>query len=131
MDGDPYQGIVAMMKKEAAEAVAHKWLRVGEVLGVSPLKLRIAETEQYGDNLWINSLLLPYEREVSLLGDGTLNGRLNENEAVFEVDIKQIPEQITLKGEQSFENHLKVGDKVLVLSEDDQIFYVLCKVVRG
>ncbi len=131
MEGNPYQKMLDIMKNEA-KSIQKTWLRVGEVVKVDPLTIRIAETEQSGNHLWINEQIQNEHKEtVSFVGTGSLTGQLNGNRTTFSMDEEIPDERIRVQGENVLKNCLRVGDKVLTLSEDDQIFYVLCKVVRA
>ena len=97
---------------EMARAFAPKegggTLRFGTITSVSPIALRVGGLEiQTG--IFVNESLLPapQKAEISLPGS-----------QVSEPD-----------GSITFSEPLKTGDRVLIYSDDDQVFYILIKVV--
>lgn len=132
---NPYQQIVGMMKEEAKKT-QRRWLRVGEVVKTAPLTIRIAGTEQSGGSLFLNEQIQNGHKEKIMLvsGLGSVVGLMNGMDTVsLKVDREnEDPSHvIRVEGENQLQECLKIGDKVLTLSEDDQVFFVLCKVVRA
>ena len=77
-----------------------QFLRIGTVSGTSPLSVSV------GAQLYCNPLLLSEE----------------------------MPADITISGQKStgsirLTRPLKPGDRVILFSDEDQVFYILCKVV--
>ena len=111
MEGDPYTilaGLFDMSNKNDGSG-AGLTLRRGTVLTVTPLKIdvkgRAGSITASGSELMINELMLEHTENLVPTG---------ETPAEFEA-------RVTPK--------LTAGDTVLLLTEDDQVFYVLCKVV--
>ena len=160
MDGNCYSRLVSVMRGEAGEAsgsgetaqaglgAAPCRMRLGIVSQRVPLKIKVAGIEQPTEVLRINERLVkggkwkvhiksPDSTYSGLTGQlsgpvacsggygsprlssvtgGTLHSTGTElKEAVLE----------------QLEIDLEVGDQVLLLTEDDQVFYILMKVVRA
>lgn len=103
---NPYQVIVEIMDKRRNQAQRATY-RLCRVLSVSPVVLEVAGTRQSG-NIKCNSALLAGEKRTVDTGGGAA---LMELKAVSAA--------------------LKPGDTVLTLSEDDQEFIIICKVVSA
>ena len=99
---------------EMARAFAPKesggTLRFGTVTGISPLAVNVGGLE-IKKGIFVNESLLPapQKAEISLPGS-----------QVSEPD-----------GSITFSEPLKTGDRVLLYSDDDQVFYIICKVVSA
>ena len=105
-DESPYSGLVRALASPAAPGGWH----LGEVITAQPLAVDIGGITAQGKSLWVNELLLapPVEAAVRLPG----------------YDIAESNGTITPK-----EPFLHPGDRVLLLTDDDQVFYLMCKVV--
>lgn len=85
--------------------------RFGTITGVSPLTVNISGLSISGEALFINQNLIPQPQkaEISLPGS-----QISESE-----------------GSITFSEPLKTGDRVFIYSDNDQIFYIICKVVSA
>ena len=108
MEDDPYSTLAGMWggKKSSGTGLT---MRKGTVLKVSPLAIdvkgRAGSITASGSELMINELMLEHAESLAPTG---------ETPVPFEA-------KVTPK--------LSAGDTVLLLTEDDQLFYVLCKAV--
>lgn len=103
MNEDPYSRLAALMKPSEEREL---FLRLGTVAGVSPLTLQVGGLSIGSGQLFCNASLLSEEQpaEIAIQGEAVAGSiRLTEP--------------------------FKVGDTVLLCSDDDQVFYLLCKVV--
>lgn len=103
---DPYSRL-AQGTREAQSAGLT--LRLGVVAGLSPLTLTVAGLT-ITQGIFVNPDLLEQGR----------TGRVRLPTA----QIDEADASLTLKGT------LQLGDRVVLLSDEDQIFYILCRVVR-
>lgn len=158
MEGNPYARIIGVVRGETqADAAARESIqggvgaapmkaRLGTVTQRVPLKIRVAGIEQPTEVLRINERLVkgarwrmkltsPQSAYSGLVGalDGPISclgghgaprlgkvtgGQLYSGDtAIDEASVEQL------------EIDLEVGDQVLTLTEDDQIFYIIMKVV--
>lgn len=156
METDPYAGLVALIRGQGLDTnpagdsvqaglgAAPARMRLGQVVSTVPLKVKVAGLTQPTEALKINERLVkgarwktrttspssdyggltgPISGPVSHPpGMGTLveftGGQVHVEETVID---EAVVEQLELD--------LAVGDTVLLLTEDDQIFYILMKVV--
>ena len=108
MEDDPYSSLAGMLggKKGSGAGLV---MRRGTVLTVTPLKIdvksRAGSITASGSELMINELMLEHTERLVPTG---------ETLAAF---VAQVTPKLT------------AGDTVLMLTEDDQLFYVLCKAV--
>ncbi len=106
MDRNIYSRILgAVGDSETAETVT---LRQGQVTGTQPLRVSVAGQVQPESALVINQVLLP---------------RVERWQAAFTWRGETVTGTVTRE-----EPGLQIGDHVLLLTRDDQKFYVLCKV---
>lgn len=106
-------------------------IRIGTVISVNPVKIRVAETEQDASHFWCDAFLISGYRRMAAALD--VNGRLSVVAGCSEGSISSIqinsglmhlsPLQITDAG-------FSVNDKLLLLSDDDQTFFIISKVVK-
>lgn len=120
MEGNPYLRILAALHgdspgiqegKDAGLGARPACMRLGEVTQRKPLKVRVAGIEQPTEVLWINERLTE--------GAAWREDIVSPTVAIAEADIFQR------------EIDLDVGDQVLMLTEDDQLFFILMKVVKA
>ena len=104
MAGDPFTAIASFMENTVGSSGKLK-IRRGTVLTVEPLTIDVGGITAEGDELQVNAAML--EHLVLIVPT-------NPNQSSFEA-------MVTPK--------LLKGDKVLLLTEDDQLFHVLCKEV--
>ncbi len=86
-------------------------LRFGVVTGTEPLAVEVGGLPVSGAALWVSETLLEVEREAEIF--------LPEHE------IGEPNAEIRVKAP------LSAGDRVLLYSDDDQVFYILVKVVSA
>ena len=112
MEENPYQKII----DELTPPRSSFGFRRGKVVSAAPLTVEVSGTRQRG-NLLINEALAGgHNRTVSFSGTGS----------VGEAD-----GAAALVGTVTAGYGLSEGDDVLLLSEDDQSFTILCKVVKA
>jgi len=107
---------------------AKQMLRIGTVTSAAPLVIQAGGIPLSGSDLYVNRALLGHEEKVSLLDvTGTLDatcdcqqGSMKKLEATGGMLSTGISHPVSLAP----------GDTVALLSEDDQTFIVLCKVVK-
>lgn len=155
-DGSPYTRMVTLMRDQGADAAptgdsaqaglgaAPARMRLGEVISTAPLTVRVAgltqpasvlkinerltkgakwKTKTISPNSDYNGLTGPISGPVSTpAGTGALisltAGRVHSPDTVID---EAVVEQLALD--------LEPGDEVLLLTEDDQRFYLIMKVV--
>lgn len=83
--------------------------RFGTVTSISPMEVDIGGPKISGGKLFCNADLLETEREADVF--------------LPTYDIQETDARVKLK------KPLETGDRVLCYTEDDQVFYILCKVV--
>ena len=153
MDGDPFASMVALMRAQGGEDSAQAGLgaaparmRLGRVVSAAPLSVSVAGLVQPAGALRVNERLVkgarwraritspsggfkglsgPISGPVSTPhGQGSLSqltgGEVHSTDAVLdEAQVEQL------------ELDLAAGDEVLLLTQDDQIFYIIMKVARA
>ena len=97
---DPYSEMIALFRADQPAL----GFRFGTVLSAEPLTIEVAGLTV--TDIWCNEALLERPREA----EAVLNGEASSG-------------TVTLK------KALQAGDRVLLLSDEDQMFYILCKVV--
>ena len=102
MNENPYSRIVGLFQTEEAAL----FFRLGTVSALSPLTVETCGARIGGAQLFCNSFLLPEDQPMEL----TVSGQ-------------------KMTGSIRFSQPLKAGDRVVLCSDDDQVFYILCKVV--
>lgn len=125
MEDNPYVKMAEGMKNAGR---TRQLLRMGIVTSTAPLVIQSGGIPLSGNDLYVNRMLLGYGEKVSLQD---VNGTLN---ATCDCEQGSIQKLTVAGGVLSAGiNHplsLAVGDTVALLSEDDQTYVVLCKVVR-
>lgn len=86
-------------------------LRFGVVTGTEPLAVEVGGLPVSGAALWVNETLLEAEREAEIY-----------------LPVHEIGEQ---NAEIKVKAPLSAGDRVLLYSDGDQVFYILVKVVSA
>lgn len=118
MPGDPIDRILDTMRRTGWQA-GHKGaliLRHGTVLTTDPLTVDVAGTTQTADHFYIADRLLQGHTEaVTITGLTSTTGAVDGDEATLAAR----------------EPVLQSGDLVLLLTDDDQIFYLIDKVVQA
>lgn len=117
MQGDPYTRMRKLMQDEGAGAARAGALRIarGTVLSASPLALDVEGTPQEAERVYLCAgLLQGHTESVALSGLTSSTGTVDGSEAVLTVR----------------EPVLQAGDTVLLLTDDNQTFYLIDKVVQ-
>ena len=138
-DGSPYARMVTLMRDQGADAAptgdsaqaglgaAPARMRLGKVISTAPLTVQVAGLTQPASVLKINERLTKgakwKTKTISPNSDyngltGSISGEVHSNDTVID---EAVVEQLTLD--------LEPGDEVLLLTEDDQRFYLIMKVV--
>ena len=119
MREDPYSGFIRLMQEagQPKGPVGPVHLRLGTVLSADPLAVDVAGTTQEAGRFYISHRLEPVPCLVSAHSGhpGSSDGSL------------YTPHCVAVQAEPV----LKTGDEVLLLTEDDQIFFVIDKVVKA
>lgn len=126
MDG--YSRIYAAMRKAGGEGAqaGRLRLRLGTVRAVSPLSVEVAGTEQEAERFYIcHRLVRGHAERVSPEGALTIYASCPMGSHTS-ADIYSGGLTVTLT-----ESPLRVGDTVLLLTDDDQTFYLIDKVVQA
>lgn len=156
MDGDPYARFVALGRSVSADAMpagdsqqagtgaAPARMRLGEVLNRAPLRVKVAGLNQPTEALKINERLVKgakwKTKTTSPNSDikdftGPIFGPVQGVHGIgalieFTGGEVHIPDTIIDEATvEQLEIDLEVGDTVLMLTEDDQVFYIIMKVV--
>ncbi len=108
MEGNPYARMLGLFQSEDSGGTCR--LRLGRVVRAKPLGVRTAGIELPPEALRVNW---------ALTEGAAWSLHLTESEGGGEVRAAQR------------EPALAPGDRVLLLTEDDQRFYLICKVVNG
>ena len=126
MDG--YSRIYAAMRKAGGEGAqaGRLRLRLGTVRAVSPLSVEVAGTDQESERFYIcHRLARGHTERVSPEGALTIYASCPIGSHTS-ADIYSGDLTVTLT-----ESPLRVGDMVLLLTDDDQTFYLIDKVVQA
>ena len=128
MDG--YSRIYAAMRKAGGEGAqaGRLRLRLGTVRAVSPLSVEVAGTEQEAERFYICHRLVRGQAEKIQLTGGA---GFTANGSSHSVSIDSGTVQITRLTATLEEPVLQAGDLVLLLTDDDQTFYLIDKVVQA
>ncbi len=142
---DAYDAIYSAMRTAGAQAAAEGAvrLRLGTVLSASPLKLDVAGTIQEVERIKIcRGLTAGSACRASLQGTGQTAGGVSGPVTYRKNGLIQSAEVVegTLSAQSvevadltltRLELGLKAGDVVLLLTDDDQTFYLIDKVVQA
>ena len=121
MEDNPYFSLVSAMNGSGAQGDSLR-LMEGRVTAVSPLAVEAAGISISGDALRINAELI--RREVKdANGTFPASAVCGGHGAVSSISISG--------GTLSYTPDLNIGDMLCLLTNNDQIFYALCKVVSG
>ncbi|MBS1384227.1 MAG: DUF2577 family protein [Clostridiales bacterium] len=110
--------IARSMERAAQRTAPPSPFLIGEVLSPEPLRVRAGGLDLDAEALRINEALLKGYRPKLV---GTLMSLIPKDEVTTEVKKDDLE-----RGEHA----LKKGDRVVVLTEDFQTYYILCKVVE-
>lgn len=142
---DAYDTIYSAMRNAGAQAASEGAvrLRLGEVLSASPLKLDVAGTVQEAERIRLcHSLTVGSTCRASLRGigltAGDIPGPVTYEEGVLTQGAKVMEGTLSARSVEvedltltRLELGLKAGDVVLLLTDDDQTFYLIDKVVQA
>lgn len=124
MNNEPFVSMIQEVSSVAARQAQKGALQafLGVVKSVEPLEIEVGSTVQRASDgkLYCNpQLLKDYSREVTL---ESVTGELNEVGPVSGGTLDGKPMKTTDFG-------FKAGDNLILLTRDQQLFYVLCKEV--
>lgn len=138
MQDNPYAALAGAMRQAGREGRPAVY-RFGTVTALVPLTVQAGDLLLTGGDLLVNAGLLPRTRPVTLNGTaalsdltGSLTGTDNEGSVDLIVTAGGLSGNGTVTGtlaEQA--GSLTVGDRVVLLTADDQLHVVLCKVVEA
>lgn len=158
MDGNPYAGLLALIREQAADTnpagdsaqaglgAAPARMRLGEVVSTAPLKVKVAGITQPTNVLKINERLVKgakwKTKTTSPNSDikdftGPIYGPVQGVHGIgalieFTGGNVHIPDTVIDEATvEQLELDLDVGDEVLLLTEDDQMYYIIMKVVSA
>lgn len=104
MEGDPFAAIAQIIENLGGNT-GRLIMRRGTIITVTPLTIDVGGITASGSELRINAAMLEHKETVVPTG----------------VEPPSFEASVTPK--------LSKGDTVITLTEDDQVFYILCKVV--
>lgn len=157
-DGDPYARFLAISQAQASDAgptgdsqqaglgAAPARMRLGTVLTAAPLTVRVAGIPQPTKALRINERLAKgakwKTKTTSPNSDyngliGPISGPVSTPHGTGELieftagEVHSTDTTIDEAVVEQLEIDLKAGDEVLLLTEDDQVFYIVMKVVKA
>ncbi len=127
MQDNPYMAMLNSINQQA-QAGMFPPVRTGVVVGVAPLAVNTGGITLSGADLLVNADVLPRTRTVKLTEPiGTIKGdATGAANGVLTVDLQEA-EAIFTETEQ--DGTLAVGNRVVLLTEDNNVFVVMCKVV--
>jgi len=142
---DAYDKIYGAMRTAGAQAAAEGAvrLRLGTVLSAFPLKLDVAGTVQEAERVRIcHSLTAGSACRASLNGTGLTAGEMSgqasyqkdgliQNAEVMEGTLSARSMEVEDLTLTRLELGVRTGDMVLLLTDDDQTFYLMDKVVQA
>ena len=156
MDSDPYAGLVALMRgqaldtnpagdsRQAGVGAVPVRMRFGTVESVAPLRVKVAGKTMPTEILKINERLVKGARwrtkTTSPNSDyntitGPISGPVDTPHGTGALvcftdgEVHSADTTIDEATVEQLEIDLEVGDAVLLLTEDDQVFYIIMKVV--
>lgn len=111
--------------------------RFGVIISASPLSVEVGGLTIESNSLWINEALLEIPRKADFEGEDVQikdpSSTVNLPELYAGTANISMP-AASVQGTDglfTFKEPLKAGDRVLLLSDQDQVFYILCKVVSA
>ncbi|WP_312611377.1 DUF2577 family protein [Oscillibacter sp.] len=135
MNGDPFSGLYNLMRtagQEDAPTGAAR-LRRGTVLTVSPLTIDVAGTTQEADRFYISHRLIAGHTEKLTVSGSGVSGALDISASCpmgSHDDMSILRGTVALNAVATQDGPvLQAGDEVLLLTTDDQTFYIIDKVV--
>ncbi len=128
MGGDAFGRLYEAMRRAGSGGAGGLRVRLGTVLAASPLKIDVAGTTQEAERFYIADRLRKGHGETVALrgGSGGFSANGHTHAVTLDAGTLQIGgAELVLDSPV-----LRAGDLVLLLTEDDQTFYLLDKVVR-
>ena len=136
MKEDPFSGLYNTMRDAGKKAIPAGNARLlhGTVLSVAPLNIDVAGTTQEAERFYISHRLVSGHAEKLTVSGSAVSGALAissscPNGSHSSMTISSGTVELDALATQSGPV-LKAGDEVLLLTADDQTFYILDKVVR-
>lgn len=134
MNGDPYSGLIDMMRNEGA-AFNPPSICLGEVLTAWPdISIKVGDLPIYKDDIKIADYLVGnYRRQINISGE--LQGKTNEVSGgsgydSFASHSHEVSGNSNLIGSVEYTDTLQKGDEVVLLPlEDGNTYIVLARVV--
>lgn len=138
MQENAYSELVSIMRETAKPKgpMGPIHLRLGVVLEADPLKVDVAGTIQEAERFYISHRLVKGHQELLELDCSGVNGNLSiqascgygsHSSMSVSSGTLNTPRCVAAQAEPV----LKAGDEVLLLTEDDQTFYLMDKVVKA
>ncbi|WP_295581092.1 DUF2577 family protein [uncultured Oscillibacter sp.] len=130
MEGDVFEKLYRLMRRAGGEEsrAGGLRLRLGTVRAADPLQVDVGGTAQEAARFYIAQRLLRGFRERVTLSGGT--GGFTANGGTHSVSLVAGTLLVSDTELATAEPVLRAGDRVLLLTEDDQTFYLLDKVVH-
>ena len=127
MQDNPYMAMLAGIKQQV-QAGSFPPMRTGVVVSASPLAVNTGGITLSGADLLVSADLLPRTRQVKLIEpSGTIEGKASgAANGTLSIEL-QTADAIYTAEEQN--GALAIGDRVALLTEDNNTFVVMCKVV--
>ncbi len=127
MQDNPYMAMLDGIKQRA-QSRTFSPVRTGVMVGVSPLAVNTGGIMLSGTDLLVNFNLLPRIRQLRLTeADGVIDG--DASGAANGTLIIALEETDILCTAVEQNGSLSVGDRVVLLTEDNNLFVIACKVV--
>lgn len=112
MEDNPYSKFINLLKPKENSLELFQ----GKVIKVSPLTIDAAGITLSRNELMVNTMILKHDVSIS-----DISGFLNTDSSELTITDGELGAKCSL--------NLSVGDTVLLVTLDQQLFYVLCKVV--
>lgn len=136
MNEDPFSGLYKTMREAGEKAVPAGNARLlhGTVISAAPLKIDVAGTTQEAERFFISHRLVSGHAEKLTVSGSAVSGALDISASCplgSHSGMTISGGTVTLNAVATQDGPvLKAGDEVLLLTADDQTFYILDKVVR-
>ena len=127
LEDNPYNVILNTVRRDVAER-SRSPIRLGTVLTAAPLTVQAGGLVLTAEDLLVNADLLGYTEPAVALGGltGTLavSASCSDGGSINSITVK--PSALTAAS-LAHPARLAAGDRVVLLSEDDQTFLIICK----
>lgn len=129
MQDNPYMAMLDGIRQRA-QAGTFSPVRTGVVVGVSPLAVNTGGITLSGTDLLVNFNLLPRIRQLRLTeADGVIDGDASgAANGTLSIELQEM--DIVCTAAEQY-GALSVGNRVVLITEDNNVFIVLCRVVYG